>query len=81
MLNRFSNLNRCALQMNNIYKSSIMTNQMRNFAIIMKYTKTHEWIRYNSDTKKGKLGITDFAQHELGDIVHVELPAVGGTHE
>jgi glycine cleavage system H protein len=40
-----------------------------------RYTKEHEWIDLNSDT--ATIGITDYAQHELGDVVFVELPAVG----
>jgi glycine cleavage system H protein len=39
------------------------------------YTKDHEWIRVEGDT--GTIGITDYAQGELGDIVYVELPEVG----
>jgi glycine cleavage system H protein len=42
-----------------------------------KYTKEHEWIRIDGDT--GTVGITDFAQQQLGDVVYVELPAVGAT--
>ncbi len=41
----------------------------------LKYAKSHEWIRVSGDT--GTVGITDHAQHELTDIVFVELPAVG----
>jgi glycine cleavage system H protein len=40
-----------------------------------KYTKDHEWIELNGD--KGKVGITDYAQQQLGDVVYVELPEVG----
>jgi glycine cleavage system H protein len=40
-----------------------------------KYSKDHEWIRVTGDT--GEIGITDYAQHELGDVVYVELPDVG----
>ncbi len=40
-----------------------------------KYSKDHEWILIEGDT--GKIGITDFAQQELGDIVFVELPDSG----
>ncbi|MBI4665719.1 MAG: glycine cleavage system protein GcvH [Nitrospinae bacterium] len=43
----------------------------------LKYTKDHEWARVDGDTVV--VGITDFAQHELGDIVFVELPATGRT--
>jgi len=41
----------------------------------LKYTKSHEWVRVNGDT--ATVGITDHAQHELTDIVFVELPDVG----
>lgn len=40
-----------------------------------RYTKDHEYIRIEGDT--GTVGITDFAQAQLGDVVFVELPAVG----
>jgi glycine cleavage system H protein len=43
----------------------------------LKYTKEHEWIRVEGDT--GTIGITDFAQQQLGDVVFVELPDVGAT--
>lgn len=42
-----------------------------------KYTKEHEWLR--SEDGRITIGITDHAQHALGDIVFVELPAVGDT--
>lgn len=41
----------------------------------LKYTKEHEWVKANGDT--AYIGITDHAQHELGDIVFVDLPKVG----
>jgi glycine cleavage system H protein len=41
----------------------------------LKYTKDHEWIRVEGDT--AVIGITDFAQQELGDIVFVEVDTVG----
>jgi glycine cleavage system H protein len=40
-----------------------------------RYTKEHEWIKVDGDS--GTVGITDYAQHELGDVVFVELPKVG----
>jgi len=43
----------------------------------LKYTKEHEWIRVDGST--GAVGITDFAQQQLGDVVYVELPEVGAT--
>lgn len=42
-----------------------------------KYTKDHEWIDLSGD--EGKVGITDFAQAQLGDVVYLELPEVGAT--
>lgn len=53
-----------------------------------KFTKDHEWIEYDKDTKVklfsfimlfqiGKIGITKYAQGELGDIVHVDIKEVG----
>jgi len=45
----------------------------------MKYTKTHEWVKAEGAT--ASVGITDYAQHSLGDIVFVELPKVGDTVE
>ena len=41
----------------------------------LKYTKDHEWIDLAGDT--GKVGITDYAQQQLGDVVYMELPEVG----
>jgi glycine cleavage system H protein len=41
----------------------------------LKYTKDHEWIRLNGEV--AEVGITDFAQAQLGDVVFVELPDVG----
>jgi glycine cleavage system H protein len=40
-----------------------------------KYTKDHEWIEVSGD--RGKVGITHYAQQQLGDVVYLELPAVG----
>lgn len=41
----------------------------------LKYTKEHEWIAISGD--RGRVGITDFAQKQLGDVVFVDLPDVG----
>jgi glycine cleavage system H protein len=41
----------------------------------LRYTKDHEWVRVEGD--EATVGITDFAAHQLGDVVFVELPAVG----
>jgi glycine cleavage system H protein len=43
----------------------------------LKYTKDHEWVRVNGD--RGQVGITDYAQKQLGDVVYVELPEIGRT--
>ncbi|MED1468737.1 glycine cleavage system protein GcvH [Bacillus salipaludis] len=41
----------------------------------LRYSEEHEWVKVEGE--KVRIGITDFAQHELGDIVFVELPEVG----
>lgn len=46
-----------------------------NFPENLRYTKDHEWIRMEGDT--ATIGITDFAQRELGDIVYVEVETIG----
>ena len=46
----------------------------------LKYTKEHEWIDAKDD-ETGVVGITDFAQGELGDVVFVELPNIGDVFE
>ena len=48
---------------------------MTNVPSDLKYAKSHEWVRVSGDT--ATVGITDHAQHELTDVVFVELPAVG----
>lgn len=50
-----------------------------NFPENLKYTKDHEWIRIDGNI--GTIGITEYAQGELGDVVFVELPAVGKNVE
>ena len=42
----------------------------------LKYTKTHEWVRF-TDEGTAYIGITDYAQDQLGDLVFVNLPAAG----
>ncbi len=46
-----------------------------NFPKDLKYTKDHEWVKIDGDT--ATVGVTDFAQSELGDIVFVEIETVG----
>src|ERR1051325_6422752 len=48
---------------------------MSNVPVDLKYAKSHEWVRVTGDT--ATVGITDHAQHELTDVVFVELPEVG----
>ncbi len=43
----------------------------------LRYAKSHEWVRVDGD--RATVGITDFAQHELGDVVYLDLPAAGQT--
>jgi glycine cleavage system H protein len=49
--------------------------------VYRKFTQDHEWIEFNSETKIATIGVTDHAQQELGDIVHVELPEIGTTFD
>src|SRR6195952_383805 len=46
-----------------------------NFPAELKYTKDHEWIKVEGDS--ATIGITEFAQHELGDIVYIDINSVG----
>ena len=48
-----------------------------NFPAELKYTRTHEWVKKTGDT--AVMGISDFAQDELGDLVFVNLPEVGDS--
>lgn len=48
---------------------------MSNIPSDLRYAKSHEWVRVSGDT--ATIGITDHAQHELTDVVFVELPAAG----
>ena len=55
---------------------------MANIPEDLRYSKDHEWVRVESDT--ATIGITDYAQHSLGDVVYVDMPRVGdkfGAHE
>ena len=51
-----------------------------NFPKELKYSKTHEWVRFLEDGT-AYIGITDYAQDQLGDLVFVNLPAEGDTLE
>lgn len=50
-----------------------------NFPSDLKYTKDHEWVKVNGG--EATVGVTDFAQKELGDIVYIDISTVGETVE
>jgi len=50
-----------------------------NFPVELKYTKDHEWVKIDGEI--ATIGVTDFAQKELGDIVYVEVETLGETLE
>ena len=50
-----------------------------NFPSDLKYTKDHEWVKINGN--EAMVGVTDFAQQELGDIVYIDISTVGETVE
>src|ERR1700704_3358665 len=50
---------------------------MASYPAGYKYTKDHEWVELSGD--RAKVGITDYAQKQLGDVVYVELPEVGAA--
>src|SRR5580704_10731176 len=52
---------------------------MMNYPADFRYTKEHEWVHLEGNV--ATIGITDHAQHELGDIVYVDLPKVGANAE
>ncbi len=48
-----------------------------DFPAELKYTKDHEWVRFDADQGVATIGITEFAQSELGDIVFVDIEEIG----
>lgn len=52
---------------------------MSNVPNELKYTKEHEWLAATSNPQIFKIGITDFAQGALGDIVYIQLPKIGDS--
>ena len=54
---------------------------MVEFPEDLRYTKEHEWARPESDGTRVRVGITDFAQDALGDVVYVDLPQTGARVE
>ena len=63
------------LAANSILHLSCKQISKMNYPDSLRYTKDHEWIRIEGD--EAVIGITEFAQHELGDIVYVEVETVG----
>lgn len=55
----------------------VLGRSARFFASGMRYLDTHEYIRVDAKTGEATVGVTDYAQQELGDVVYVELPTVG----
>lgn len=45
----------------------------------LQYTQDHEWLRRSGDSDEVTIGITDFAQEQVGDVVYLELPAPGSA--
>ncbi len=64
-------------QTKKIPKLNILQKIKMNFPSELRYTKEHEWVKLEGDT--ATVGITDFAQSELGDIVYIEIETVGQT--
>ena len=56
-----------------------MSDKNINFAADRKYTESHEWVKLEGDL--AVIGLSDYAQDQLGDVVFVELPAVGSKIE
>ena len=56
-----------------------MSDKKINYASDRKYAESHEWVKLEGDL--AVIGISDYAQDQLGDVVFVELPAVGATVE
>lgn len=65
------------LQMKSINVFLIKIKKTMNFPADLKYSKEHEWVRVEGTI--GIIGITDFAQKELGDIVYVDINTLGDT--
>ncbi|MBI4786529.1 MAG: glycine cleavage system protein GcvH [Chloroflexi bacterium] len=62
-----------------------MSDKNLNYAADRKYHETHEWVKLDGDPSAGPalavVGISDYAQDQLGDVVFIELPAVGAAVE
>jgi len=56
---------------------SVIGRQQRSLATITKFSKSHEYVTIDDQTLVGTVGISDFAQSKLGDVVFIELPEAG----
>lgn len=69
--------------MRSLFSSSLFSPKFFSFSCMLcpnpaiKFTKSHEWIQYIPAEKKARIGITNYAQEQLGEIVHVEMPSLG----
>jgi len=50
-----------------------------DYPVSLRYSRDHEWVATTEDDAVVRVGITDFAQEQLGDVVYVDLPAVGDS--
>ncbi len=50
-----------------------------DYPVSLRYSRDHEWVETTEDNAVVRVGITDFAQEQLGDVVYVDLPAVGDS--
>jgi glycine cleavage system H protein len=74
---RLYNFITCDFKEYNLHLSNIKTQLKMNIPANLKYTKDHEWVSIDGDV--ATVGITDFAQKELGDIVYVEVETLDQT--
>merc|ERR1711976_158175 len=58
-----------------LYKLAPKSSFKRYFCSVKYYAESHEWIVFDKTTNEATIGITDFAQNELGDLVHIEVPS------
>ena len=81
LLKSFNYINKDALKLTNLFQIqqklpfSATCKHHNSKTCDLKYTDKHEWIRVNDET--GTVGITDYAQDKLGEVVYAELPEVG----
>lgn len=69
---RVNQTSRIALPLQRSFASSSITQK-----VSIRYTAEHEWVKFDDANATGLIGITDYAQKSLGDVVYVELPSEG----